>query len=41
MREKRYWEKEEMRLCRLYGKERETWENVWEECKDWAIRRES
>jgi len=32
VREGIYWEKEEVRLCRLCGREEETWEQVWEEC---------
>ncbi|XP_067217103.1 LINE-1 retrotransposable element ORF2 protein [Linepithema humile] len=35
VREGRYWEEEEKRRCRLCGGERETWEHVWEECREW------
>jgi len=35
MREGRYWEEEENRLCRLCGAEMETWEHVWERCRRW------
>lgn len=32
MRENKYWEREENRLCRVCGWEEETWEHIWEEC---------
>lgn len=32
VREGMYWGKEENRLCRVCGVEREIWEHVWEEC---------
>lgn len=35
MREGRYWEKEERRRCRLCEGEEETWEHVWERCREW------
>jgi hypothetical protein len=35
MREGEYWEKEEERSCRLCGSEEETWEHVWERCREW------
>lgn len=35
MREGRYWEKLEERICRLCGSETETWEHVWEGCRRW------
>jgi len=35
MREGRYWEEEEKRLCRLCRAELETWEHVWERCRRW------
>jgi len=35
IREERYWEEEEKKLCRLCGDKVETWEHVWEECKTW------
>lgn len=41
MREERYWEEEEKRRCRLCGMERETWEHVWEGCKEWGMGEES
>lgn len=33
MREARYWEGEEKRVCRMCGGEEETWEHVWEGCR--------
>ncbi|XP_036148444.1 uncharacterized protein LOC118647508 [Monomorium pharaonis] len=36
MRGSRYWEDEERKKCRLCGNSVETWEHVWEECRDWA-----
>lgn len=41
MGEGRYWEKEEKKLCRLCEEKRETWEHVWEECREWKIGEES
>jgi len=38
VREGIYWGKEEDRLCRLCGREEETWEHVWEECGRWGAR---
>jgi len=35
IREGRYWEEEEKKLCRLCGDKVETWEHVWEECRKW------
>lgn len=32
--ERIYWEREKKRACRLCGRKRETWEYVWEECRD-------
>jgi len=32
IKEGRYWEKEENRLCRMCEREEESWEHVWEEC---------
>ena len=36
VREGRYWEGEERRRCRLCGSDSETWEHIWEECRDWG-----
>lgn len=36
VREGRYWEEEEKRLCRRCGGEIESWEHVWERCRDWG-----
>jgi len=33
IREGRYWEEEEKKVCRLCGDKVETWEHVWEECR--------
>jgi len=41
MGESAYWEGEEKRLCRTCGSEEETWEHVWERCRDWGLGRES
>jgi hypothetical protein len=35
MRESRYWEKGEEKICKLCGNKEETWEHVWEVCRDW------
>ncbi|EZA53803.1 hypothetical protein X777_06867 [Ooceraea biroi] len=35
MRAGQYWKEEEERKCRICGKEEETWEHVWEKCRDW------
>lgn len=36
MREGRYWEKEEKKRCKLYGgRERESWEHIWDEYREW------
>lgn len=35
MKESRYWEKEEKRRCKLCGWRRESWEHVWEDCREW------
>ncbi|EFN86234.1 hypothetical protein EAI_01473 [Harpegnathos saltator] len=40
IRERKYWEKEEKRKCRMCGEEEETWEHVWEECMRWEGREE-
>lgn len=36
-----YWKKEEGRKCRLCGGREETWEHMWEECRDWEMGEES
>lgn len=35
MRASKYWEREEAVMCRLCGSGTETWEHVWEECREW------
>lgn len=35
MREGRYWEEEQKKLCRLCGAEMKTWEHVWGRCRKW------
>jgi len=35
MKEGRYWEEMEKRRCRLCKGEMETWEHVWERCREW------
>lgn len=37
IREERYWEEEEGRLCRWCEREEESWKHVWEECRDWGM----
>lgn len=32
-----YWEKEERKECRLCYAKEETWEYIWEECRDWQL----
>lgn len=39
MRERRYWDEEERKVCRLCKRERETWEHVWEKCRSWKEKR--
>lgn len=39
MKEKRYWEEEGKRECRMCEGEEETWEHVWDECGTWKERR--
>lgn len=41
MREACYWEKEENRRCRLCEERIESWEHVWEECRNWDERERS
>lgn len=41
MRANRYWEKEETVLCRLCEREKETWEHVWEDCREWMVEKKS
>lgn len=38
MREDKYWKEEKKGICRLCKNERETWEHVWEECRQWKER---
>jgi len=35
MKEGRYWEEEDKRMCKLCGGGIESWEHVWEECRMW------
>lgn len=39
MREGRYWEEEEEEIQAMW-KGVETWQHVWEECRDWRERGE-
>jgi len=32
VKEGKYWMREEERICRMCGREEETWKHVWEEC---------
>lgn len=41
MKEASYWEEEEKRKYRMSGKERESWEHVWKECRRWEEERGS
>lgn len=41
VRESRYWEEEERKIYRLCGEGDETWEHVWEGCREWEGRRGS
>ena len=42
MRERKHWEEEDKKRCRLCGGgEVETWEHVWERCRKWNDREES
>jgi len=34
-------EREDKRLCRVCGYEEETWEHVWERCRDWGLGKEN
>ncbi|KAK0073073.1 hypothetical protein PV325_010311 [Microctonus aethiopoides] len=34
MKESKYWAKEDERRCRVCGYEEETWEHVWERCRE-------
>lgn len=36
MLEGRYWEEEGGKECRLCGRGRESWEHVWERCREWG-----
>jgi len=33
--ERKYWEEEEGKLCRLCGGGVESWEHIWERCRSW------
>jgi len=35
VREGRYWEEPEKRICRLCGGEEESWVHVWVRCRRW------
>jgi len=35
IKEGRYWEEPEKRICKLCGGEEESWEHVWERCRRW------
>jgi len=36
--ERKYWEETEKKLCRLCGGgELETWEHLWERCREWRV----
>ncbi|KMQ86940.1 hypothetical protein RF55_13934, partial [Lasius niger] len=37
----RYWEVEEKIACRICGRKTETWEHVWEGCREWISGRGS
>ncbi|EZA50331.1 hypothetical protein X777_11275 [Ooceraea biroi] len=37
VRDGNYWEEEEKRRCRLCGVKKESWEHVWEECRNWKV----
>ncbi|EFN63365.1 hypothetical protein EAG_05383 [Camponotus floridanus] len=39
VRESRYGKEEERKLCRLCGGSEETWEHVWEGCREWEGRK--
>jgi len=41
MRKGLYWEEENKRDCTLCGRKEETWEHVWERCRDWGYGKES
>jgi len=41
IREDFYWEKDENKVYRMCRGEMETWEHVWEGCRNWNIERES
>lgn len=35
MKTSAYWEEEERKMCRVCEEEIETWEHVWENCREW------
>lgn len=37
IKEEKYLEGEEKRLCRLCDGEEETWEHIWERCREWRV----
>jgi len=41
MRKSVYWEGEDKRMCRVCRYEEDTWEHVWERCRDWELGKES
>lgn len=38
MSEGRYWEEKYKKGCRICGGKIESWEHVWEECREWEER---
>jgi len=37
VQERKYWEEEGKKMCRLCGGgEMETWEHIWERCREWS-----
>lgn len=39
MRENKYWVREEEKICKWCGVEKETWKHVWEKCGRWGAER--
>lgn len=35
MKGNKYWEREEIKVCRICGGGEENWKHVWEECMGW------
>jgi len=35
VKEGRYWEEEDKKVCRLCGGKEETWEHIWERYRNW------